>query len=102
MLIFSSYLGSSLAEKSGVKLFNLAMAMANVRQVVSDNADIIHFLLENIFASLTYDDKIFVTKLERPCPIMGNLVNVNSNSSNRKFCHMVSEMFMAFWKRDKK
>ena len=53
------------------------MAMANVRQVASDNADIIQFLLENIFASLTYDQKIFVTKLERPCPIMGNFVNVN-------------------------
>ena len=61
------------------------MAMANVRQVVSDNADIIHFLLENTFAPLTYDDKIFVTKLERPCPIMGNLVNVNSNSQ-QKIC----------------
>lgn len=59
--------------------------MANVRQVVSENADIINFLLENPFETLTYEDKIFIKKLKRPCPAMSELINVNLNSANRKF-----------------
>lgn len=60
--------------------------MANVRQVVSENADIINFLLQNRFETLTYEDQIFIAGLDRPCPAMTSLINQNSNSANRKFC----------------
>jgi hypothetical protein len=40
--------------------------MANVKDVVSTNADLINYLLANKFHTLSNDDKIFVKKLPVP------------------------------------
>jgi hypothetical protein len=49
--------------------------MANVKDVVSTNADLINYLLVNKFHTLSYDDKIFVKKLPVPQPSMVDLGN---------------------------
>jgi hypothetical protein len=40
--------------------------MANLKDVVSTNADLVNYLLVNKFHTLSYDDKIFVKKLPVP------------------------------------
>jgi hypothetical protein len=48
--------------------------MANVKDVVSTNADLINYLLANKFHTLSNDDKIFVKKLPVPQPSMVDLI----------------------------
>jgi hypothetical protein len=49
--------------------------MANVKDVVSTNADLSNYLLVN---TLSYDDKIFVKKLPVPQPSMVDLIQSKS------------------------
>jgi hypothetical protein len=58
--------------------------MANVKDVVSTNADLINYLLVNTFHTLSYDDKIFVKKLPVPQPSMVDLIQSKSGH-NRAF-----------------
>jgi hypothetical protein len=58
--------------------------MANVKDVVSTNADLINYLLVNKFHTLSYDDKIFVKKLPVPQPSMVDLIQLKSGH-NRAF-----------------
>jgi hypothetical protein len=48
--------------------------MANVKDLVSTNADLINYLLANKFHTLSNDDKIFVKKLPVPQPSMVELI----------------------------
>jgi hypothetical protein len=52
--------------------------MANVKDVVSTNADLVNYLLVNKFHTLCYDDKIFVKKLPVPQPSMVDLIQSKS------------------------
>jgi hypothetical protein len=58
--------------------------MANVKDVVSTNADLINYLLANKFHTLSNDDKIFVKKLPVPQPSMIDLIQSKSGH-NRAF-----------------
>jgi hypothetical protein len=58
--------------------------MANVKDVVSTNADLVNYLLVNKFHTLSYDDKIFVKKLPVPQPSMSDLIQSKSGH-NRTF-----------------
>jgi hypothetical protein len=42
--------------------------MANVKDVVNTNADLVNYLLVNKFHTLSHDHKIFVKKLPVPQP----------------------------------
>jgi hypothetical protein len=58
--------------------------MANVKDVVSTNADLVNYLLVNKFHTLSYDGKIFVKKLPVPQPSMVDLIQSKSGH-NRAF-----------------
>lgn len=45
----------------------------DVRILVSNKGDIVHYLLNNKFSSLNFDDKLFLHKL-KPTPDMKNLI----------------------------
>lgn len=68
--------------------FNKNMASGseenNVRVLVSNKGDIVHYLLNKKFSSLNFDDKLFLHKL-KPSPDMKNLINRDNRGSNRSF-----------------
>lgn len=57
---------------------------SEIRELVGNNGDIVNFLLDKKFSTLTFDDKLFISKL-KPTPDMKNLINKNSSGSNRSF-----------------
>jgi hypothetical protein len=55
--------------------------MANVKDVVSTNADLVNYLLVNKFHTLSYDDKIFVKKYNQ-----NSVPETGSQVRNKLFC----------------
>lgn len=54
-----------------------------VRVVVSNNGDIVNYLLDKKFSSLDFDDKAFIHKL-KPTPVMKNLINTGHQGKNNR------------------
>lgn len=67
--------------------------MANVREVVINNGDLVSHLLSHKFAGLSYDDKVFIKKLQIPRPPMVNLVQTKAGH-NRAFSKTLYDKYV--------